>query len=282
MIFQSIGEGYPLQNELLKALREPLPQRAAGIAYLDWVNGIAAAEPLDHPFDTEAGRSMLREWLSHSHHDAHAAARSAAAALPFLRPASSSELIQLAREHSLAEVRLLGAFVAAKDGDRSAVDELTKASLDPRTSATAVGHLESLGELNAIPVRAKNPDFMAAAEMCRWLSHPMEFGRPPDDVELRDRRTLFWPPANEARTLWLVRFRYRGTGPNGTDEVGIGLVGSVTFALYGEVDWDTPPEDVYALHCCWELEVEQDPRTPTERSVEAGRELLRNAGNPGF
>jgi len=282
VIFQSISEGYPLQHELLEALREPLPERAAGIAYLDWINGIAAGEPLDHPFDTDAGRSMLREWLSDPRGEGHLSARSAAAALPFLRPASSSELNQLAREHPLAEVRLLGLFASAKHGDRSAVGDLSKACLDPRTSATAVRHLESLGELNAIPVRAKNSDFMAAAEMCRWLSHPMEFGRPPDDVELRDRRTLFWPPANEARTLWLVRFRYHSTEPNDVEEAGIGLVGSIPFALYGEVGWDTPSEDVYALHCCWELEVEQDPRAPAERSVGAGRELLRNAGNAGF
>jgi hypothetical protein len=282
VIFQSIGEGYPLQTELLEALREPLPQRSAGIAYLDWINGIAAKGPLDHPFDTEIGRSLLRDWLGSTQPDALIASRSAAAALPYLDATSSSELIQTAQQHPGAEVRLLAAFAAAKSGDRSAIEELAKASLDVRYSATAVRHLESLGELNAIPVRAKNPDFMAAAEVCRWLSHPMEFGRPPDEVELRDRRTLFWPPANEARTLWLVRFRYKGAGPDGADEASIGLAGSITFALYGEVTWDTPPEDVYALHCCWELEVEQDPRAPAQRSIEAGRELLRNAGNPGF
>lgn len=283
VIFQSIGEGYPLQNEMREALRDPLPQRNAGIAYLDWVNGIAATgEPIDHPFDTDAGRLMLREWLSHTDRESQSPARSAAAALPFLKGTSSDDLNRLALEHPLAEVRLLGAFAAAKRGDRTAVAELAKACLDPRHSAMAVRHLESLGELNAIPGRAKNPDFMAAAEMCRWLSHPMEFGRPPDDVELRDRRTIVWPPANEARTLWLVRFRYRGTGPDGADEAGIGLVGSITFALYGEVGWEAPPEDVYALHCCWELEVEQDPRAPSERSIAAGRDLLRQAGNAGF
>jgi hypothetical protein len=282
VIFQSIGEGYPLQAGLLEALRESLPRRSAGLAYLDWVNGISAERPLDHPFDTEAGRSMLRDWLSSTQPNELIAARSAAAALPYLDATSSRELIQTAQQHPVEEVRLLAAFAAAKSGNRSAVAELARACLDVRSSATAVRHLESLGELNAIPVRAKSPDFMAAAELCRWLSHPMEFGRPPDEIELRDRRTLFWPPANEPRTLWLVRFRYKAAGPEGADETGIGLAGSITFALYGEANWDTPPEDVYALHCCWELEVEQDPRAPAQRSIAAGRELLRSAGNTDF
>lgn len=282
VIFESIGEGYPLQNELLEALREPLPQRSAGIAYLDWVNGVVAGESVVHPFDTAAGRSMLGEWLGNNGRDVHSPARSAASALPFLRPESSRDLVRLAQEHPLPDVRLNGMLAAAKHGDRSTVDELVKACLDPRTSATAVRHLESLGELNAIPARAKNPDFMAAAEMCRWLSHPLEFGCPPDDVELLDRRMLFWPPANEPRTLWLVRFRYHAESPTGVEETGIGLVGSITFALFGEVGWETPPADVYALHCCWELDVEQDPRAPAERSVAAGRELLGSVGNRGF
>jgi len=35
-----------------------------------------------------------------------------------------------------------------------------------------------------------------------------------------------------------------------------------------------PPEDIYALHCCWELQQNGDPRAPEELSVAAGRKLL--------
>ena len=33
-------------------------------------------------------------------------------------------------------------------------------------------------------------------------------------------------------------------------------------------------EDLYALHCVWELQSNGDPRAPEELSVEAGRALL--------
>jgi hypothetical protein len=179
-------------------------------------------------------------------------------------------------------VQLEAAWASAKIGSRAGVEVLSRACQDVKTSAVAVAYLEELGELNAIPARAKDPDFAAVAEMCRWLAHPMEFGRPPDEAGLFDSRTLFWPPANEPRRLRLVRYCYRGTGPDGADEVGVGLVGSITFALFGETSSGMPPEDVYALHCCWELEVEGDPRAPAERTAAAGRELLRRAGNAGF
>jgi hypothetical protein len=54
----------------------------------------------------------------------------------------------------------------------------------------------------------------------------------------------------------------------------VGLVGSVTFALLDETTAEMPAEDIYALHCCWELEMNKDPRAPQKRSVEAGRRLL--------
>src|SRR5690606_4728859 len=103
-----------------------------------------------------------------------------------------------------------------------------------RTSAMAEAYLVELGEWNAVPARAKEPEFAAAAELCRWLSHPMEYGRPPDDASVLDARTLFWPPANELRRLWIVRYRYDDAEAGGPAAEGVGLVGSITFALFGE------------------------------------------------
>ena len=52
------------------------------------------------------------------------------------------------------------------------------------------------------------------------------------------------------------------------------MVGSITFALVGETTPDMTPEDAYGVHCCWELEVNDDPRAPKKRSAKAGRKLL--------
>jgi hypothetical protein len=55
---------------------------------------------------------------------------------------------------------------------------------------------------------------------------------------------------------------------------GFGLTGSTTWAMFGENDAATRALDVYAIHCCWELESNEDPRAPGERSTAAGRRLL--------
>jgi hypothetical protein len=45
-------------------------------------------------------------------------------------------------------------------------------------------------------------------EMCSWLAHPNEFGRPPTVIELHDTRELPWPPTGNTRRLWLFRCCY--------------------------------------------------------------------------
>ncbi len=111
--------------------------------------------------------------------------------------------------------------------------------------------------------------------MCNWLAHPNEFSRPPDGIELFDRRTLYWPPTNDARTVWLFKYRYEPTGDE-KEDVGLGMVGgSTTFALFGDTNPDMKPLDAYALHCCFELDFNADKRAPKKRSIAAGLKLLR-------
>lgn len=38
--------------------------------------------------------------------------------------------------------------------------------------------------------------------------------------------------------------------------------------------------DVYAIHCCWELQANEDPRAPSEHSAATGRILSER--NPEF
>ncbi len=282
MIFGVFDDDHPLRIELHDALREPLPAGFAGVAYLDLANALArSGEATPHPFDVPDGRRFLEDRLTDADRTKFSHAHSAAAALPFVADPPRERLLALAFDHASPRVQMEAAWASAKLGSRAGVQTLARACLDPRQGAVAVDYLTELGETNAIPARAMEPGFAAVAELCRWLAHPMEFGRPPDDATLLDARTLFWPPANESRTLRLVRYLYRNDA-GGEEAAGIGLVGSITFALFGETNADLPPEDVYSLHCCWELEVERDPRAPQQRSVAAGRELLRNAGNEGF
>lgn len=150
--------------------------------------------------------------------------------------------------------------------------------MDPSQSAVAVAYLRELGRSDLIPAVATEPDFAACAEMCGWLTHPMEFGKPPTEIVLFDTRELHWPPTRDRRRVWLFRYRYEREGE--VDE-GLGMVGSVTFALFGETTVDKSAEEVYGLHCAWELQNNKDERAPEDRSAWAGMEILAR-DNAGF
>ena len=58
-------------------------------------------------------------------------------------------------------------------------------------------------------------------------------------------------------------------------------MGSTTFVLFGDSTVDLPPEDVYGLHCCWELQSQKDAGAPEKLEAAFGTQMLA-AANPGF
>ena len=258
-------------TRVASALAEPLPPGFIAVALLDMVNTLAREHGVtSHSFDTAKGRELLRSFLTDEDPDHFSYAHSASASLPFLT--DSREFFILALEHPDVGVRMEAAWAAARGGDALAVARLQDWSKDPRTRKRAVTYLTELG-LQPAPVPEKErPRLEAMAEMIQWLEYPTEFGRAPDHIEVYDHRRLFWPPTKDERDVWLFRYRYEEEG--GEPEEGVGMVGSVTFALFGEATADLPPEDIYALHCVWELQQEGDERAPKERTIQAGRKLL--------
>ncbi|HET9446859.1 MAG TPA: hypothetical protein VFO35_11395, partial [Steroidobacteraceae bacterium] len=111
------------------------------------------------------------------------------------------------------------------------------------------------------------------AEMSQWLAHPNEMGRAPDELTLVDSRELNWPPCGDRRWLWVFRYRYV-KGDDGPDE-GYCMTGSVTWAMFGQNTLDLTVEDVYGLHCAWELMQCESSEAPKEMDPAAGREILR-------
>ena len=155
-------------------------------------------------------------------------------ALPFLT--EPDDLLALACDHRDAGVRPEGAWAAAKLDREAGWKRLRGFAADPRFSATAVAYLEELGRPDLVPDLARDPDFVARSEMARWLAHPQEFGRPPDGLRLYDSRVLHWPPTDDRRPVWLFEYRYDPDPDeeDGQPDIGLGMVGGVTFALFGE------------------------------------------------
>lgn len=271
VILGSLAEDEALRPAIIDALRDPLPQGNAGEAFLELCNQVAAAGELaEHPFDNEEGVARLIAMLDSGDGDR---ALIAAAAIPFLPDSDPEPLLERASTHADRYVRLECEWAYAKLGDEHGIVELARAAQDPRTATRARAYLEELDRPEAIPRSANEPAFLALAEMSDWLAYPTEFGTPPDSLRLVDTRELFWPPTNDTRRLYLIEYIYEPNDERTARESGLGMVGSITFALFDTVPADLPPEDAYAFHCCWELQVKEDPRAEG-MSVEDGKRLL--------
>lgn len=273
MVLAPFGEGHRDAGRLMAALSRKIPEGFIGVCVLDAANEACREHGLKkHPFDSGAGVARLKKYLAGKE---YSYAVSACAAIPFLSKARRGPLFKMGRAHRDIGVRLEAAWAAAKLGDASAVQQLVDACLDRDMSMRARHYLKELKLGAKIPKAAKEPDFAAMCEMCDWLSHPNEYGEPPTTIRLMDKRTIYWPPAKKERELRLFAFEYAKSKHRPKKDTGVGMVGSVTWAFFDETKPTMKPEDLYGMHCCFELESSDDPRAPRKRSGKAGWKLIR-------
>jgi hypothetical protein len=282
VIFEIAAERHPDAVAICEGLRDPLPEGFLGVAYLDFANALAIKELIvRHPFDSDIGIARLVVYLAARDPDLYGYAVSATTSIPFVNVSARETLLMSADQHPDALVRLEAAWAFAKTGSELGRRRLAQLCLNPHYSQRAVHYLEELGLGEHIPSRARAADFRAMAEMCSWLMHPNECGRPPDEITQYDTRELNWPPTGDRRRFWLFKFRYEPQVTDDQADEGIGLVGSTTFVLFGDSTVDLPPEDVYGLHCCWELQSQKDAGAPEKLEAAFGTQMLA-AANPGF
>jgi hypothetical protein len=130
-----------------------------------------------------------------------------------------------------------------------------------------------------------DPASRAIVEFADWLAFPTELGEYPDEIDVIDARALHWPPAGGKTTsLTLLRYRMFDTSGLEPDDVGVGLVGGVTFSMFSYENHQRPPEDAYAIHCYWEcaqaeLVSESDSVSPDQvgRAIAASGVQVENA-----
>ncbi len=277
-VFDSVE--HPWRTKVVAAVTDAWPEGYAQVAFLDLTNALSReGDLLEHPFDDERGHEALREFLVRHEDAIGGAARSAAAALAFLRSSGHEDLVELAASHPEVSVQIEATAVQAETGDPQAVARLKAWAADPRYAETVLAHLAEIGVINEGTLVSQEQDFQAAATMASWLAQPAEFNRPPDELTAVDTRELNWPPTEDRRRVWLFRYRYQ---PLASDDVafeGLGMVGSVTCAM---ADYETEGltvAEAYGLHCAWELEMLDDVRAPPFRDPKAGLRILREA-NP--
>ncbi|HEX4796588.1 MAG TPA: HEAT repeat domain-containing protein [Humisphaera sp.] len=275
-VFGPFGARHPFLHDLLAIPISDYPRGFVRVALLDHVNQLAIKGRLaKHPFDSDAGRQQIRDWIGDADPEHSSYAHSATAALPFISNPQRDELLKLAMNHVSSDIQLEAAWAAGKLGNKGGIEFLIGACANVATFMRAARYLSELGHEADIPAECEDVDFVAEAAARSWLAHPNEFGRQPDEIAPFDSRTILWPPADEERLLHLFHYRYRSTEAGKADTTGVVMTGGrSTFSLISETTADMCAEDIYALHCCWELEMNEDPRAPDERTVEAGRKIL--------
>lgn len=276
MILHAIRKGYSPENYLwaiifgviaqyetkycffIETLADEVPEGFIGIAYLDMLNELAAGNYIrEYPLNTQRGYEYLTRLFLSKKPEEYSYAASAAAALPFLKEEYFCELIELAVKHVFIDVVLVAAWAGSKRNYADYEARLVEFARDYRYSRRAMIYLEELGKDFLIPKETEDPDFQALAIMSDWLAQPDEFGCFPDEEKIIDKRRIYWPPAKQEKQLYIIRYTYKEYNENGSDRIGIGLVGAQTFSLYGiKGIFTMTPEEIYALYCGWEMGLE--------------------------
>ncbi len=255
VILSTFSDDHPQHEFVIQALSDPLPTGFMAIGLLDCATGVAINGEFDHhPFDSPAGTEMLREWLEDPDAEKFSYAHSATAALPFISDPPRDQLLAIAMNHSDPGVRMEAAWAAAELGREDGLEMLVGFCLDVNHSDAAQRYLEELDRTDLIPDQAQGEAFQAKAEFSGWLSHPNELGQAPDKLEIVDHRQLAWPPDGEPRSMWIIRYVLKDDTGLEDDDIDCGLVGTVTWCFFAYHMNQRPPEDVYAIHCYWEME----------------------------
>lgn len=252
VIFSKYTSERPERERLFSELSDPLPTDFLAVALLDSAN-CAHQEGIRgrHPFDSQAGIRQLESWLTDTEQVSYA--QSAAVSLPYINCRGRDALLALAFDHASVDVQIEAARVAAKLGREAGVKWLTRYCLDVKHSGRAQYYLRELGLESDIPSECQDAGFQSKAEFAHWLAHPNELGCPPDELEIVDHRELVWPPNRERKKLWLIKYRMNDATAFKGYDVGVGLVGSVTFCFFSYKLEHRSPEDAYAIHCYWEM-----------------------------
>lgn len=271
IILNTVSEDESKYNLIIDGLAGNIPSGFLGISFLDMCNSIAIrTNTFKHPFNSAKGFAFLQQIAESTEANHESYIVSATASIPFLDREYQDKLLQSVSKHTNVDVQIEAAWAGAKMGNTQSVDKLVDFAKDYRYHSKAVTYLNELSLKSLIPDEIQIPDFQALSEMSSWLSHPNEFGAYPDQAEVFYRKDLYWPPTQDNRTIFLIKYTYKNRNDDGSDETGIGLVGSVTFSLFGlENMLSLKPIELLAIHCNWELEKEN------YKDIKSGLELLK-------
>lgn len=281
-IFRTFDDEHAQTEHVMAAFAQNPPASFSGVLLLDAANQLCLDDwEGKHPFDSAKGVAQLRSWLEGTTEDETSYAHSAALGAAFVDAKHRGELVALALKHPDKSVRLEGAWSDVKTGGTQGLAFLKQACLEVHQSRRAQNYLEELNQKDAIPKDALEPAFVAQSEISNWLQHPNELGEEPLSIEVYDHKTLFWPPTEDKREIWLLKFTHKAEDDS-KPETHYGCTGSMTWSSFEEYASPPKPEELYLHHCT--LELERHQKTEKAAKQDAARMKALDAlkkGNPG-
>ncbi len=154
----------------------------------------------------------------------------------------------IAKLYPLLEVRhrrlqVEAAAALARLEDETGKQKLLDLAAEPVVRLYAVQFAAELELLDQIPDEFRSKDALAVAKAALFLSQPTQFGVPPADLQVIDRRRLPWPGYDEPTEAVLVRYSYsteQGEWSN------IACVGPDIGVCMADL-CDLAPDDIYAV-----------------------------------
>lgn len=147
-------------------------------------------------------------------------------------------------------LRLAAATALTRLGHDDGRTIVVQLAAEPPVRIAACAVAKELQFEEAIPLIYRSPIAFAEARLVNYLSHPVRFGLPPHDCEIRDQRVLHWPGYEQPIGCYLFEFTYRFPDFAFQNMAVAGPV-ELTFSL-DLTDW--LPTDIYALAAGWQTE----------------------------
>ena len=150
------------------------------------------------------------------------------------------------------------ASAIARLGEEQGLDHLAALAEHAVVRTRALAYLEELEALDRVDDEFRSADARAEGDLAAWLSEPAQFGFPPQQIELVDRRQWYWPGYDEPVECFLYQYVY--PTPQG-DLVGIGIAGADVHSFAADLH-ELEPDDMYAAFAGWATEHEDCTELP--------------------
>lgn len=206
----------------------------------------------EHPEELAASPQQLTQTVSHG----VSLAVALCDALALIGDPDARAKLSQAMQLRHRRIRTEAAAALARLGEKEGREELLKLASEPVARLRVLAYADELGIADDLEPEFRTEEARAEAELALWLAEPANFGIPPTECELVDRREQHWPGFEDLVDCFLFRFTYRLTTERGLAVYSnIGIAGPLVRSVTADLA-DMPVDDIYALFAGWHVQHE--------------------------